>query len=158
MESSNHVVSDSVYKFSWIAYIRPIIVLLIILLIGFGLSQSKTTALSIAGYIIIIAGIINFICNIMFLKTFYMWIDDNGVWLFRGIFPWTKGKSGTTWRDISDAVYFTGLISWSTKSYRIRVGHRFTKTSELIIPHLKNGNLAVTEINETIQSKFKNKE
>ncbi|QAV24581.1 hypothetical protein [Proteus hauseri] len=155
MESANNNISNSVYKFSWVAYIRPIIVLLIILLIGFGFSQSNITILSIAGYIIIIAGIINFICNILFLKTFYFWIDDTGVWVFRGIFPWTKGKSGTTWRDVSDAIYFTGFISWSTKSYKIRVGHRFTKTSELIIPHLKNGDLAVIAINETVQSKFR---
>lgn len=40
-------------------------------------------------------------------------------------------------------------------NYLIRVGHRFTKTSELIIPHLKNGDLAVIAINETVQSKFR---
>ncbi|HEQ1857044.1 TPA: hypothetical protein VEO38_000546 [Providencia alcalifaciens] len=156
-ENENNAENHSIYKFSWVAYIRPIVTVLIVLLIGIGLSQSKTSVLSTIGNIVLILGLINFICNILYIKTFYMWIDDKGVWVFRGIFPWTKGRFGTMWRDISDAVYFTGLVSWSTKSYRIRVGHRFTKTSELFIPHLKYGNLAATKINEIITDKFSNK-
>ncbi|EAB4139907.1 hypothetical protein N7G03_000745 [Salmonella enterica] len=151
-------INSSVYKLSWIAYIRPVIIFLIIFLIGISLSQSQTKGLSVAGYFVIVAALVNFLCSLLFLKTLKMWVDDDGVWLFRGIFPWTKGTVGTTWRDISDASYFTGFISWTTKSYRIRVGHRFTKTSELVIPHVKNGNLAVMEINETIKSKYKDKE
>lgn len=159
MESTNiDTTNDNVYGTSWLAYVRPVVTFLIILLIGLAMSGSRTTVFSILGYIVIIAALINFICNILFLKTLRVWFNEDGVWLFCGVFPWTKGTVGTTWRDISDAIFFTGFISWVTKSFKIRIGHRFTKTSELIIPHIKNGNMAVMQINEIIKTKHREQE
>lgn len=146
---------DQTYSMSWLAYIRPFFTFLIIGIIGFALSNSMTTAISIIGYIVIIFSVVFLILRFIYLKTLRLFINEDGVYLFRGIFPWTKGITGTTWRDISDANYYTGLISWASTSYRVRIGHRFTKTSELIIPHIKNGNNAVVIINETINKKYK---
>ena len=156
MESVNiDTANNNVYGTSWLAYIRPIVTFLIIFLIGLGLSGSRTTIFAIIGYVAIGVALINFICNILFLKTLRVWFNEDGVWLFCGIFPWTKGTVGTTWRDISDAIFFTGFISWATKSFKIRIGHRFTKTSELVIPHIKNGNVAVMKINEIVKTKYR---
>ncbi|KPC03358.1 Uncharacterized protein ABJ99_3275 [Pseudomonas syringae pv. cilantro] len=59
------------------------------------------------------------------------------------------------WRDIEDAMYFTGFISWIFRSYTVRIGHRFTKTSEILITHLAKGNNAVEHINQLHQSILK---
>lgn len=160
MESDNiyQTTNDNTYKLSWIAYIRPIIIFIIILIVGIALGLSKTTGFSITGYFVVLLGAVNFLCSLIFIRTLRLYLNEDGVRLFRGIFPWTKGIVGTNWRDISDANFHTGLISWATNSYRVRIGHRFTKTSELIVPHVKNGKTAVITINEKIASKFRDKE
>ena len=145
-----------IYRMSWLAYIRPAVTFIILLLIAIALSNSKTPALSIAGYVLIVLSIIFLVLRVIFINTLKLIIDEDGVYLFRGIFPWTKGTTGTIWRDISDANYYTGFISWASKSYRVRIGHRFTKTSELFIPHIKDGNKAVMIINEVINKKYNN--
>ncbi|MBK0019459.1 SoxR reducing system RseC family protein [Kosakonia sp. S42] len=143
------------YRMSWLAYVVPFLTFIVITLVGFSISRSVTPAASILGYILIALSFLIFILKVMFIKTLKLYINNDGVYLFKGIFPWTKGVIGTTWRDISDANYYTGFISWATKSYRVRVGHRFTKTSELVIPHIKHGNKAVIEINEIINAKYR---
>ncbi|EGJ9169479.1 hypothetical protein IOC09_005182 [Escherichia coli] len=160
MESDNiyQTTNDNTYKLSWIAYIKPIIIFIIILIVGIALSCSKTIGFSITGYFVVLFGAVNFLCSLIYLRTLRLYLNEDGVRLFHGIFPWTKGTEGTNWRDISDATYYTGLISWATNSYKVRIGHRFTKTSELIIPHVKNGKTAVITINEKIASKFRDKE
>jgi hypothetical protein len=70
------------------------------------------------------------------------------VWVFRGILPWSKGVSGVKWRDLEDAVFFPNFLSWLLRSYTIRVGHRFTKTSEIVLPNIARGHEAVAHINE----------
>lgn len=142
-----------VYRMSFMAYVRPVCIFVVAMCFSYALSQSKHAAVSIIGYVLIILTLINLYCSITYVKTLKLYLNQDGVFLYRGIFPWTKGVIGTMWRDISDANYYTGFVSWATKSYRVRVGHRFTKTSEIFIPHVKNGNNAVIEINEIIKQK-----
>ena len=56
--------------------------------------------------------------------------------------------NGVKWRDLEDAVFFQNFFSWLFKSYTVRVGHRFTKTSEIVLPHIANGNRVVEHIND----------
>lgn len=152
-EKFNEESGAKIYHMSFMAYVRPVLIFIFFLIVGFVFSQEKNISFSLVGYGLIFFGLLNFFCSFKFIKTLKLFYNDDGVYLIRGIFPWTKGVVGTLWRDISDAEYFTGFVSWSTKSYRVRIGHRFTKTSELIIPHVKNGNKAVIEINEIIKKK-----
>ncbi|MCV5179743.1 hypothetical protein OFC21_30430, partial [Escherichia coli] len=64
------------------------------------------------------------IYRILFLKSVRLYTDDIGVWIFRGILPWSKGVRGVKWRDIEDAMYYTGFFSWMFRSYTVRIGHR----------------------------------
>lgn len=154
MEEAAYIEDGSkVYRMSFMAYVRPVAIFLVFFIISISVAQSQSTGASILGYVLILLSIVNFYFSFKFISTLKLYYNDDGVFLYRGIFPWTKGVAGTLWRDISDAEYFTGFVSWSTKSYRVRVGHRFTKTSELIIPHVKHGNQAVIEINEIIKAK-----
>lgn len=55
------------------------------------------------------------------------------------------------WRDIDEAAFFQGLWSWLFKSYTIRVGHRFTKSSELVLSHMARGHDAAMHVNTVHQ-------
>jgi len=52
---------------------------------------------------------------------------------------------------MEDAVYFMGFASWLFKSHTIRIGHRFTKSSEIISHNLANASDAVEHINSLHQ-------
>jgi hypothetical protein len=60
--------------------------------------------------------------------------------------------AGVKWRDVEDAVYFPNFLSWLLKSYTVRIGHRFTKSSEIVLPHIAYGHKAVMHINEFHQN------
>jgi hypothetical protein len=79
--------------------------------------------------------------------------DLDGVWVYSGIFPWSKGSFGVKWRDIDSASFKTGFFSWALRTYDIRVGHRFTKDSEIVLSSVYKGQEAVVHINE-LHKKF----
>ena len=85
--------------------------------------------------------------SIFMIKSYELYYDDDGVWIYRGIFPWSKGIKGVKWRDLDDATYHADFMSWALKSYTIKVSHRFTKDSELFLNHMKVGDKAVMSIN-----------
>ncbi|EEF4591150.1 hypothetical protein FWN81_23525 [Salmonella enterica] len=150
------------YRLSWMAYVKPVFATTLVIL-GFlwaihiqtSVDSRLTNILNNTGlwfipYVMIVVFSILFILRIIYLSKVRLYLNRNGVYVRRGIFPWTKGVYGTAWRDIADANYYTGFIPWLTKSYRVRVGHRFTKTSEIIVPNVSRGHEAVMKINDTI--------
>lgn len=145
MESSQQPSSaHAEYKMSWTAYVRPVIVFLVMLLVGLALIGVNSW---IAGAILTLAfGL--FVFNVLSIRSLVLYMDDHGVWVYSGILPWSKGTSGVKWRDLEDAVYFPNFLSWLLKSYTVRVGHRFTKTSEIVLPHIARGHEAAVHINE----------
>lgn len=157
------------YKLSWLAYVAPALSFAVLVSIGIVALIAINTAsfqmqiphafrepiFSIVICAVLAIYVVFFIFKIVYLRTLRLFLNENGVYMFRGVFPWTKGTVGTAWRDIADANYYTGFVSWVTKSYRIRIGHRFTKSSEMVIPFVKNGNIAVMTINEAVNNKFR---
>jgi hypothetical protein len=97
-----------------------------------------------------------FAYQVLYLRSMILFTNDDGVWLYRGVLPWNKGVVGVKWRDIEDAVFFTGFVSWAFNSYSIRVGHRFTKASELSIANVKDGREAVAHINDVHRNRLAN--
>jgi len=133
------------FAMSWIAYVSPIIIFLIIFSIGVALFANTY---KIAGIIVSLIAIVLVTFQFLSIRSITLYTDDDGVWVYRGILPWSKGVSGVKWRDLEDAVYLTGFLSWALRSYTIRIGHRFTKTSEIVLPNIARGNLAVEHINQ----------
>lgn len=86
--------------------------------------------------------------RVWWLHSVELFGDDEGVWIFRGVMPWSRGVYGVKWRNLDEAAYFTGFVSWLTKSYRITATHRYTKASEINLAHVARGDLAVAQINE----------
>ncbi|MCK3656923.1 hypothetical protein A4G19_14750 [Pasteurellaceae bacterium Macca] len=94
-----------------------------------------------------------FIVRLLERLVFKVYLDDQGVWVYSGIFPWNKGSYGINWRDISGASYRTGFLSWVLKSYTIRVEHRYTKSSELLLSNIRYGDQLVQNINQIVNEK-----
>lgn len=135
--NSNNVQGKIVLsKKSWTAYVVPTAISLFLLLI----ISSVNTAL-------VILPLLYAIYSILMIKSYELYSDDDGVWICSGIFPWNKGINGVKWRDLDDATYYTGFMSWALKSYTIKVSYRFTKDSELFLNHMKVGDKAVMSIN-----------
>jgi len=149
-QMNNEVQNSTVLlsRISWLAYvsevisIRTAIVAVIVYAIYSFTDQSILYPSIIAGLYVLFM-----LYNIIWLRTIKLFYDDQGIWLYRGILPWNKGSSGVKWRDLDEAVYFTGFFSWLFKSYKIKLGHRFTKANELMLPYMHRGNNAVLEIN-----------
>ena len=92
-----------------------------------------------------------YVLRVLQLRSVSLFTDVAGVWVFRGVFPWSRGHFGVRWQDVEDAVMHTGFWAWLTKSYRVRVGHRFTKSSEIELGHVHRGDEAVIHINQRRQ-------
>lgn len=145
MESSQTPQSTQAsYRMAWTAFIRPVVVFAVICAIGATFYNNDVAA---AGILIWVFAVTLLVYQILFFRSVILFTNDEGVWVFSGVFPWSKGTAGVKWRDLEDAVYFTGFWSWALKSYTVRVGHRFTKSSEIVLPHIAHGNRAVEHIN-----------
>ncbi|MGU7843783.1 hypothetical protein ACV22V_30500 [Burkholderia sp. AW33-5] len=131
---------------SWVAYVGRLVVAMAILPIVTSLLWQRTPLLAAAVALIIIAGMVY---TVALERSYELFMDDHGIWLRRGILPWSRGVTGVKWRDLDSATYFTGFVSWLTSSYTVRLEHRFTKANEILISHMAAGNRAVEEINRT---------
>lgn len=85
--------------------------------------------------------------RVLLIRSYQLYYDDVGVWLSSGILPWSKGVLGVKWRDMDEATFTPGFFSWLFKSYTIRIGHRFTKTSEIVLTSMARGKEAVLALN-----------
>lgn len=132
------------YRLSWAAYIGPLTLCAAMLAVAAGLVvvQPLLTAA------VAVVALLWLAVRVLVIRSVVLYTDDHGVWLYRGILPWSRGTSGVKWRDLEEASYEPGFISWLLRSHTVRVGHRFTKTSEIVLPHLARGQDAVQHINE----------
>ncbi|GGX74549.1 hypothetical protein GJV26_14545 [Massilia dura] len=89
--------------------------------------------------------------RMLLIRSVQLYYDDVGVWLYSGILPWSRGVRGVKWRDMDEAVYVQSLRSWLSRSWTIRVGHRFTKANTIVLSDMARGREAVTIINERHQ-------
>jgi hypothetical protein len=85
------------------------------------------------------------------LRAYHLYCNESGVWLYSGVLPWNRGVRGVKWRDVDEATFSQGFWTWLTKSHRVRVGHRFTRSSELIVTNIAHGDRAVMAINTKLQ-------
>lgn len=85
------------------------------------------------------------------VRSVQLYYDDVGVWVVSGILPWKRGVRGVKWRDMDDASYAGGFLAWITRSYTVRIGHRFTREGEIVLHHVANGRRAVETVNAVHQ-------
>lgn len=129
---------------SWVAYI-PVLLLALVL---FGVALPLAFMWNEIAAAVVMLGSAGFllIC-ILGLRAVQLYYDEVGVWVVSGILPWTRGVSGVKWRDMDEASFEQGFWSWLTGSYTIRIGHRFTKSSEIVLTKIARGKDAVGKLN-----------
>jgi hypothetical protein len=128
---------------SWTAYVKTALVTLIGLSIGSAIFHSSAFMGTLTYVVIAIFAVYRFIE----IRSVELYWDDSGVWYSFGVLPWNKGTRGVKWRDIESAVFYQSLGSWLFKSYTVRIAHRFTRTSEILLSNMEHGDDAVVRIN-----------
>ncbi|MGF6768681.1 hypothetical protein P3T18_001151 [Paraburkholderia sp. GAS199] len=132
---------------SWTAYVSVVL----FAFVGLRISSAVFGWSALAGIILLVAitGISGY--RILEIRNVELYCDDAGVWLHSGVLPWNKGIRGVKWRDIEGAVFYQSMGSWLFKSYKLRIAHRFTRTSEILVSGMGRGNDAVETINRLHQ-------
>ncbi|SKB71293.1 hypothetical protein [Luteibacter sp. 22Crub2.1] len=133
-------VPATAFRLSWVAYVRPVVTLAAALVIAWFLPVLYRSILAVLA-------LAWFVYSVMEAREVRLFVNDDGIWVSSGILPWNRGVSGVKWRDLDEASFHTGFFSWAARSYRVRIGHRFTKSSEILLMHVHEGNRAVAEIN-----------
>jgi len=84
---------------------------------------------------------------LMYLRSYVLFMDDLGVWLRRGIFPWDRGIVGVRWRDLREGLFYLNPLSWLTRSYTIEIGNRYQDEPEILLTQMYRGDQAIMKIN-----------
>jgi hypothetical protein len=134
---------------SWLAYAG--VAVLAAILLGGALPLAFMWNETAAIVVLVASGALLFY-RIALLRSVLLYIDDAGVWVHAGVLPWKKGVTGVKWRDVDEATYAQGFWSWITRSYMVRIGHRFTKSNEIVLSHIGGGKQAVAVINARHQA------
>ena len=143
------------YRLSWVPYLRPLVLFGAMLFLASLLGVFIHVAIIYGGAALAVAVLVY---NIMLLRSVVLFTNDEGVWVYGGVLPWSKGIVGVRWRNVEDASYNPGFLGWALKPYTVRVGHRFTRGNEIVLPSVKHGDKAVEQINALHGSYVRNGE
>lgn len=142
--TDDHSKVNSLGGKSWTAYIGitllSLLILIPIAIASWGISW-------LLGLIVSTVMLIFIAYQVLLTRSYNIYLDDIGIWVYSGILPWDKGVTGVKWRDLDEAVYFQTFWSWLFKSYSVRIGHRFTKSSEIFLTHMHRGDDTAMKIN-----------
>jgi hypothetical protein len=129
---------------SWLAYAGTLVLAVILFggLLPLAFLWDEIAAAVVMGVSTLIVGY-----RFLLLRSVQLYYDDVGVWVYSGILPWNKGLAGVKWRDMDEATFEQSFFSWMTNSYTIRIGHRFTKASEIVLTNMGGGQKASARLN-----------
>lgn len=163
-DANGREVDDSPFvavKLSWVAYLGQIPKFFMrVLILGF-ISVPITHFISPEGawgknattwpaLVALILAVLMTVHAVAYLKSIRLFTNDGGVWMSRGVFPWETGVTGVQWRDVGQAGFTQGAVSWALKSYAVLISHRFTAGVELALKNVKHGNLFVEHVNSVM--------
>lgn len=131
-------------KKSIVAYVVP----MSIWLIAFTLSLNGNLLFVI--FVILIG-----VYTVVHIRSYTLFMDDEGVWVFRGVFPWQKGIYGVKWGDFNEGVFFQNFASWTLRSFTVGVKNRYKEESEIVLEHMYNGDYAITKMNSIFMQKYR---
>ena len=132
---------------SWVAYLGLVILAIVLFcLVPLAFMWNEIAALAV---LVVAALIVGY--RFFQIRNVQLYIDDVGAWVSQGVLPWQKGITGVKWRDMDEAVFYQNFWTWITRSNTVRVGHRFTKTNEIVLTHIGNGKDVVGRINGRLQ-------
>lgn len=153
------------YKKSWTAYIDPTVRFVVLFGIGIGLlsfcnwydgavsdpnrwTALPGTVLRWIGIIFIFLAPVRYVLRVLSLYSVVLFTNDQGVWVYSGVFPWKKGVSGIKWRYVEQAEYHQNALGWLFGASRVYIRHRFTVDSDIDQSYISKGSDAVIRINQ----------
>lgn len=134
---------------SWLAYTG---LALLAALLFFGLLPLAFLWNQWAAFAVLCGSALLVAYRFLLVRSVQLYLDDVGVWVYSGVLPWKKGVAGVKWRDMDEATFVNGFWSWATRSYTVRIRHRFTKDSEIVLTNIARGKDAVATINARLQA------
>jgi hypothetical protein len=148
VETSTGQAVTTLGRKAWTAYVG---ISLIGFFLLFGAAPVAWHSSAVMGVVVLVLSLGFIAYRVLSLQSYHLYCDEVGIWIYSGILPWSKGVRGVKWRDLDGASYFTSMWSWMFKSYSLQIGHRFTKSSEILLSHIAHGDKAVSMINEQHQ-------
>jgi len=149
MDQGNNVVKldgfdfKSLGKKSWTAYVKIFFwcTVLLVICVPMVWSFSKLFG-AIVLFIVLSVGVY----KALVLKSYELHVDEDGVWIYSGVLPWTQGAVGVKWRDLGEVLTSRSFGSWVSKSCSIYLGHRFKESDAVFVEHWDMGQEAAAEI------------
>jgi hypothetical protein len=129
---------------SWLAYVGLAVLAALLFLVLLPLAFLWN---EIAAGVVLVVSALLVGYRFLLLRSVQLYYDDVGVWVYSGVLPWKKGVTGVKWRDMDEATFVQGFWSWIARSYTVRIGHRFTKDSEIVLTNIAGGKEAVATLN-----------
>ncbi|PMH20875.1 hypothetical protein CWO04_10885 [Vibrio splendidus] len=155
MRDSNVLEESYVFRKSWTAYIDPVLTLVILCAIVYNFPLIfRLFPQDYYGFILIVVVpflavyIFRIILKIFNIRSVKIYINESGVWCYSGIFPWSRGTYGLRWCNFEQAVYYQNFFNWLFKSYTIKISQRFTQSSEIVLSHMRHGDVVTATINK----------
>ena len=81
-------------------------------------------------------------------------VDDNGIWVKKGLFKFTSEAQGVVWNNADLASSKNGIIYYLFNNYPIQVKNRFSGALELSLPPVQNGKNLLSTINKEISKRY----
>lgn len=137
---------------AWTAYVSLILWGLSLLTLALLCAESFQISITV---LIFTPALLWLLYKWLLLRSLRLYYDDIGVWVYEGILPWSKGLRGVKWRDMDECTLTTGFWSWIFRSYTLRISHRFTKESEILLTHMFKGKEVSQKINQILMEKVR---
>ena len=140
-------------KKSWTAYVKIIFWCTVLLAICVPVvwSFSKLFGAIVFSIVLVIG-----VYKVLVLKSYELHVDGDGIWIYSGVLPWSKGAEGIKWRDLGEVLTSRSFGSWVSKSCSIYLGHRFKESDAVIVEHWDMGQDAAAEIHRRHQELVQN--
>ncbi len=135
---------------SWTAYVGMVFRLLFLVGLGVAAVYWQPMYWHITALILLV-GLMLIGYQIALLRSYRLYYDAAGVWIYSGILPWKRGVAGVKWRDLDEAIFVNTFWSWMSGSYTVQLKHRYTKAIEISEASMARGKQAVITINQQHQ-------
>ena len=101
------------------------------------------------GFLMLLVGLYIF----LYIRSYVLFMDSKGLWVFRGVFPWQRGFYGVKWIDFDESLFYQNLASWALRSFTILAKNKYKKEVEIELKHMHDGDKVVHQINNFFLNK-----
>lgn len=129
---------------SWVTYVRP----LIWACIWAGVVPVVAWAhFPWFGLLTMVLGVCAAIYRVLWLRSEALWMDEYGVTLQSGVFPWQRGELLVRWRDIETVGCGRSIMPWALNYATVCVWQRYKDGPALVASDMAGGAHACSVLN-----------